>query len=451
MQSSLQRETKIQKIVENLIEMKDAVIPIVGDDVFYVESSDNRRRSIHEYLLECFIDEYGDDGLTDVDRSAIVKGEFYGLSKLEKFYPADFETDYRRYIRQARKNDMIKMDETVRMFLATFRFPIIVTTTCFDFIENAIKEMHYTSMAYMPRGANVLSLDAAVPTVYHIFGLISDGAQWVYNEDKLLEFLHALHNSDTTTVALKKYIDSRNCRMLALGCNLPDWLFRFLWYPLKSNATASRQKKGYWINERQIDDSFNDFLDNIKFYSTHQLNEILTLAVKQQKEIEALSSASNTEDESHFDAFLSYASEDKHIAEQVFDLLTERGYKIWFDKEGDGKIEAGSNYMKKIETGVRNSRYYIPLITGNFLNKVCNPESNLKKELDIVRNHYKSFTTAPERYSIPIIVQGSTFNENPVTDTLVERMAAFILPKALFLHINMYVFDLKNPIINLPL
>ncbi|MDE6270555.1 MAG: TIR domain-containing protein [Muribaculaceae bacterium] len=444
-----QKEAKIQKIVENLIEMKDVVVPIVGDDIFRVQTPGGPL-SIHEYLLKRFTDEYGDAGMTDDDRALIVRGEFYGLSKLERFFPTDFETDYRLYIRQARKDGLIRMDDTVRAFLEAFRFPVIVTTTCFDFIEGAVGAMHYATRAYSPNGVNVAPLDPAVPTVYHIFGTISDGAQWVYNEDKLLEFLHALHNSDTTSVALKKYIDTRNCRLLALGCNLPDWLFRFLWYPLKSNATESRQTKGYWINERKMDESFNDFLDNIKFYSANELREILSQAAARQTEIEA-SSHGTAAAEAHFDAFLSYASEDKHIARRVFDILQSRGYRIWFDKDGSGKIEAGSNYMKKIEAGVAGSTYYIPLVTGNFLAKVCNPESNLKKELDIVRAHYKGFASPPERYSIPIIVKGSTFNDNAVTDSLVESMAAFILPKPLFQHINMYLFDPSDSTINLPL
>lgn len=448
----MDQEAKIQKIVENLIEMKDVVIPIVGDDVFRVAAADGAALSIHEYLLRRFVEEYGDAGMTADDRAVVVRGEFYGLSKLERFFPTDFEADYRRYIREARRRGLLRMDPTVQAFLEAFRFPLIITTTCFDFVEDAVGGVRYASRAYSPLGDNGAAPDPAVPTVYHIFGTISDGSQWVYDEDKLLEFLHALHNADTTSTALKRYIDARNCRLLALGCNLPDWLFRFLWYPLKSTATESRQKKGYWINERPTDESFNDFLDNIKFYSARRQREILQLAVERKLQQDAAAKGEAAHDGGRgFDAFLSYASEDKAVARRVFDILTARGLRIWFDKDGGGKIEPGSNYMKKIEAGVAASTYYIPLVTGNFLTKVCNPESNLKKELDIVLARYRSFAVPPERYSIPVIVRGSTFNDNPVTDSLVERMAAFILPKPLFEHINMYEFDVSDSTVDLPL
>lgn len=123
---------KHRKIIDNLIEMKDVVIPILGDDIFYVSSKDQSQKSIHEYLLDCFIDEYGDKGMTDEDKAVIIKGYYYGLSKLERFFPTDFETDYRCYIRNARKNGWIKMKETVKDFIETFQFPLIITTTPFD-------------------------------------------------------------------------------------------------------------------------------------------------------------------------------------------------------------------------------------------------------------------------------------------------------------------------------
>lgn len=431
---------KHRKIVDNLIEMKDVVVPILGDDIFYVTQNGIDRQSIHEYLLDCFISEYGDKGITDDDKTVIIKGYYYGLSKLERFFPSDFEADYRCYIRNARKNGWIGIDPTVLDFLDTFRFPLIITTTAFDLLEELLSNVRYNSIAYSPKSANSIKIESSRPTIYHIFGTISDGGQWVYDEDKLLEFLHSLHDADTTSTSLKHYIDSKNCRLLAIGCNLPDWLFRFLWYPIKSASVDNKQKKGYWISSRENTESFNDFLDNIKFYSSNEVNDILSLAVEELKAQEA-NLLNAVEELVQYDAFISYASEDKPIAQKVFDILTRQGYKIWFDKDGTGKIEAGSNYMKRIMAGIERSNHYIPIITGNFINKVLNPESNLKKEVDLVRNHFNSLQTKPERYSVPIIVDGSSFNDEIITSTFVEGMTRFILPKQLFMEINMYTLS----------
>lgn len=440
---------KHRKIVDNLIEMKDVVVPILGDDIFYVSKNGKECQSIHEYLLDCFVSEYGDKGMSEEDKTVIVKGYYYGLSKLERFFPSDFETDYRCYIRNARKNGWIGIDPTVSDFLDIFHFPLIITTTAFDFLEEILSKGRYSSITYSPSSTNTVRIESSKPTIYHIFGTISDGGQWVYDEDKLLVFLHSLHDTDTASASLKQYIDSKNCRLLALGCNLPDWLFRFLWYPIKSGSIDSKQKKGYWINSRENSESFNDFLDNIKFYSSNEVNEILSLAVEELRAQET--SQTNLEESVQYDAFISYASEDKPIAQAIFDILTRQGYTVWFDKDGTGKIEAGSNYMKRILSGIERSNHYVPIITGNFINKVLNPESNLKKEVDLVRSHYNSFAIKPERYSVPIIIEGSTFNDEIITSSFVEGMTRFILPKHLFLEINMYTFSMTDSTIDFTL
>lgn len=439
---------KRKKIVDNLIEMKDVVVPILGDDIFFIARTDGRRTGLHEYLLDCFTEEYGERGLTTEDREIILKGSYYGLSKLERFFPSDFETDFRRYIRTARKEGLVEVQPVIRDFLETFRFPLIITTTPFSFIEDMLPG--YSTAAYSPKGVNNAPVDDSLPMVYHIFGTIADGGQWVYDEGKLLEFLHTLHNEDTTSKALKRYMDSKNCRLLALGCNLPDWLFRFLWYPIKSATADPSQKKGFWISERETPESFNDFLDNIKFYSAREVHDILSMAVDSMREMKKEVSGEK-EEETRYDAFLSYASEDKELAGKVFDLLTAKGYRVWFDKDGHGKIEPGSNYMRRIEAGIARSAHYIPLITGNFVYKVLNPESNLKKETDLVRNHHSSLPSPPDRYSIPIIVDGSVFNEQPITSTMIEGLTLFILPKALFYQINMYTYRPGDTAINFEL
>lgn len=430
----MELSNKHRKIVDNLIEMKDVVVPILGDDIFHITVPGGDRISMHRYLLDCFIDEYGDPGLSPDDRDMIVRGGYYGLSKLERLFPSDFETDYRRYIRDARRAGRLVMDDTVRLFIEAFAFPLVITTTAFDIIESSVASPRYATRSYSPGGDNSLLLSPAAPTVYHIFGTIADGAQWVYDEDKLLEFLHALHNADTTSRALRRYIDSRNCRLMAIGCNLPDWLFRFLWYPIKNPG------RGFWINSREISASFNDFLDNIKFYTASEVSDILAAAVDALSETGSDRSADEAVPMT-FDAFLSYASEDKALAQRVFDILTRQGYRIWFDKEGSGKIEVGSNYMKKIVAGMEASRHYLPLITENFIAKACNPDSNLKKEIDIARDVLKADPSKAERFSMPVIADGRTFNDQPINNAFVEGMTMFVLPASLFRNINMYTMS----------
>lgn len=450
--------SRYKKIVENLIEMKDVVVPILGDDIFYVMKEGERKMSIHEYLLESFVEEYGENGMTKEDKAVVTNGFYYGLSKLERFFPDDFETDYRCYIRKANKQGWIRMEDTIKEFLEAFRFPLLITTSPFNFIREQLTTQNYVSYAYSPKSSNTERLENQQPLIYHIFGTVADGAEWVFDEDKLLEFLHSLHNEDTTSKGLRQYMESKNCRLLAIGCNLPDWLFRFLWYPIKSGSGNGRQKKGYWINSREITESFNDFLDNINFYTASEVKDILSTAVALIKDIEQEEETmALTEGEVCYDGFLSYASEDYLIAKKLFNQLTDKGYKIWFDKKGYAKLEAGDKYMRKIKAGLAVSKYYIPLITGKFLKKIRDSSSNLSQELDLAKEHYASFANPPERYSVPVLVEGSIYKDEnltstPVTSALVEGWAKFeILPRPFFWQINMYSYSTEDTSIDFTL
>ncbi len=429
----------LRKIAGNLVAMRDVVVPIIGDDIFYVAHETLGHISLHRYLLERFIEEYGDTGLTEESKQIIENGEYYGLSKLERVFRSDFQADHRTYLEEALNKGMIRMDETVESFLRTFRFPLIITTSALNPIERWIMPGNYSSVAYSPKSSNNIVLDSKKPTVYHIFGLIADGRSWVYDEETLLVFLHALHNDDTSSKNLKDYLSSRNCRFLALGCNLPDWLFRFLWYPIKNPETAVNQKNGYWLSHRKTTESFDDFLENIKFYSAGEVNEILSIAIDELQESENNSNDSCEED--NYDFFLSYASEDMDIATQIFDILTAKNAKVWFDKEGPGKVDSGARYMEKLQKGISHSKYYIPVVTGNFLTKALNESSNLRKEIDIAERFFMSLDTKPERYSIPVIVEGSTFKGKTIDSAKIEGIACFdLLPSQLFYQINMPMF-----------
>lgn len=435
--------TKQIRIVDNLVEMRHSIVPIIGEDVFYVmDEEHNARMSIQEYLTNCFVCEYDDVNVSDEALDIMRHGGYYGLSKMAATFSEDFVDNYRSYIKRAQTGGRIKMDETVYRFLSAFRFPLIVTTSCFDILESVLNNgsVRYSSVSYNIEGECSIVIDQTKYTVYHIFGMIADGANWVYDESQLLEFMHALHDKDTTSRNLKKYLDTHSSRLLVLGCNLPDWLFRFLWYPIKNDRHSSvSARHGYWLNQLECDDSFTDFLSNIKFFSTTEVDGILAYATSKVESIKA--SEAQIEDE-RFDAFMSYASEDLPIATRIYDILTQKGYRVWFDKDGQGKITPGSNYMRKIESGVRNSTRYIPIITENFIAKVCNPESNLKKETDIIRDHAKTLDNGGDGYSLPIIINGRIYNdEDRIDSTFVEGMTRYVLPKILFYNINMYLFN----------
>jgi len=67
-----------------------------------------------------------------------------------------------------------------------------------------------------------------------------------------------------------------------------------------------------------------------------------------------------------YDYFVSYASEDRVLAEQLHNALTQRGYQVWRDR---GQLTLGDSLTEKISEGLAGSRYGIVILSAAFLAK----------------------------------------------------------------------------------
>lgn len=68
----------------------------------------------------------------------------------------------------------------------------------------------------------------------------------------------------------------------------------------------------------------------------------------------------------HFHLFLSYASEDRDVAQGLDHLLDRRGYRVWRDR---GQLTLGDSLTAKINEGLAASRFGIVILSKAFLLK----------------------------------------------------------------------------------
>jgi len=72
-------------------------------------------------------------------------------------------------------------------------------------------------------------------------------------------------------------------------------------------------------------------------------------------------------DEIGYDAFISYASEDKQeFVKPLADKLTELGLKVWYD---EFELKVGDSLRSSIDRGLVNSEYGIVVLSKNFFSK----------------------------------------------------------------------------------
>lgn len=88
----------------------------------------------------------------------------------------------------------------------------------------------------------------------------------------------------------------------------------------------------------------------------------------------------SNKNETKYKFFISYASEESYIAQELLTQLQCLGANTWIDKE---KIRIGDSIKQSIEKGILNSEYAIIILSQNYINKHwTNTELNAFFELE---------------------------------------------------------------------
>jgi hypothetical protein len=91
--------------------------------------------------------------------------------------------------------------------------------------------------------------------------------------------------------------------------------------------------------------------------------------------------------ERHMDSprlFLSYAREDSAAARKLYEELSVRGLNVWLDREA---LRPGQNWQVAVRQAIRESRYFLALLSRNSVSKVGYVQKELKDALNILEEH----------------------------------------------------------------
>ena len=82
--------------------------------------------------------------------------------------------------------------------------------------------------------------------------------------------------------------------------------------------------------------------------------------------------------------FLSYAREDAAAARKLYEELTARGLNVWLDQEA---LRPGQNWRVAVRQAIRDSRYFLALLSRNSVSKVGYVQKELKDALAMFEEH----------------------------------------------------------------
>lgn len=472
-------------MIDELLKKKDRIIPIIGDDCFYcelVKDGINTTVSFQEYIVERLLG----DSCSAEEKKIIGSEGYYGMSVLSDRYclikglrkSIKFRREVRAVVKEGVENGIIHLKEDVKEFLKVGKFNVIITTNVFHILEDIIASIlkPYQVQSFVPSAQKEGSRteeSITAPTIYKIFG-DCDG-EFVLTDDDLLKFLHYLNfpgsESGQGANSLVKYIKEKtmsddglgNCILMPIGCDsLPNWLFRFLWYPLSPDLLFGKNDDfvgGAW-HKYSPDKEFHRFLEEYNFQTPDKplgLDNgfdpvLLELTKRFQQKAEELENTArvdmnvNWQENNHWDFFISYASEDVEFVTRICEILTNLLHKtVWMDNRD---IKLGDRYWAAIQYGIEHSDRCLFVITNAYLSKaiirakindsgiLC--DSGVFVELRKLEQHFlhqRYDSNVINSYAVPLIKFGTTVSFiNPATRSKVSVPLDSSLLEKLYLY-----------------
>ena len=267
---------------------------------------------------------------------------------------------------------------------AMLPFKLFVSTTMDSMLAQAINSERFQGreatevIPYSPGNPLDLPKDAdesGRTFVYQLLGRVSSMQDYVVTEEDALEFLHHLLFSARPT-RLFAHIQKRH--LLILGCSFPSWMVRFFLRASRENRLLLARGKMDIV----VDSGTREDLALVSFLQCHKTRtEVFdtgtaaefvdklyakwTARLPAQKD-GAAPPASPPPFVRPGAVFLSYASEDRVVVEQIRDSLEESGMDVWFDRHD---LDPGDDFERRIRFSIEAASLFVPVLSNSCLKR----------------------------------------------------------------------------------
>lgn len=382
------RLTNVQEWQDNVVDIlvecingkEHSIVPVVGMAAFNIKG--NLQESLQEYIVREISMRYISDEMkktvSDNCKIGDVKAMTHLCSALKKYGNDEYRkggfNDESMDIYQCIYNVIkdvkseIDINPQIKDFLLYGKFPLIITTCYVNVLPKLIigpNGKSYTSINYFGYVNGDIKTEDNLqdPTIFNLFGEITSNSEPMIDEDDFLKYLHCLHNIKDQPSKLKKYLENK--QLLIIGCNIPDWTFRFMLHSLKE-----KEGRLYDHGKRKIsfrggaiksffEDDLANFLSDIKYIYGNNVCRILSqinAKIKRQQ------------------VFISYSAQPGTPIWtwiESFRKKMEASSIVWFFPE-QSKRTYGERYWDIIQQGVEKCDVFIPIVTNHMLDVLKN-------------------------------------------------------------------------------
>ncbi len=397
---------------------QEKVVLVIGDKLLRVKIGD-KSYTMKQYVLKRMAEELEVDYTPELD--------FYDLSyevKLKEWRQKQSnpynETTYilEDLPRKSYDTDLL------RKLLSIDKFKLVLTTG-FDDIALTLMQEIYGKDNVASYSYEKNSNRPDIPTYfnkylhYHLFGKADPTPNsFVLTEDDLLDFIHSWMDQNYRPQQLSYKLGDRY--LLVIGCDYPNWLFRFFFHSLKhsisqinasggsiSGTLADNNLEPELISflqrmEANVHEDAENFIEELsarwtKYKSTHGTT------MPQGNDLQAEQGQPSTPAE----AFISYASEDYETAKEIASTFEELGLHVWFDKKA---LEPGDEYERLIRQRIQECPLFIPVLSPQTA-KVGGPRF-YRKEWKWASDMSQQYFGTGRNYIMPVVIEGYKMESN---------------------------------------
>jgi hypothetical protein len=401
--------------------MRDGmVVPVVGPRLLVDADGKSLQEQVARKLLANYEVDIGDEELPPFRELNDAVRRLKGVVENPQDLYGDIDSVLRGF-RFALPKPLMQLAE-----MADFR--LIVTLTPDDLLARALaaRNRAVSEVVHSPKLPTSEGVDlppewrqpGAPVQLLYLFGKSRPTPLFAIHDEDVLEYAHnVIARGSHAPTAFLGALQDRN--LLLIGCNFPDWLSRFMLRATRKGRLSDRKGGREWLVEPLgAADPFIGFLgqyspetavlsnvDPVHFVD--ELYQRWTASHVPAADGAAHEPAGNElEPPASAMFFISYSrSTDLARAVRLQEALLKLGVaadEMWFDRR---TLEPGDVYTERIFEGIRNCRYFLPLVSRQATERA---RAFVFREWDVATQQIPEMN---RKYVVPIVVDAESSPE----------------------------------------
>jgi TIR domain/SIR2-like domain len=393
------------------------VVPIVGRRLSLVDVDGGKPMPLQKAAAERMAHDLGVDplpagwGLAELHRAMAEKDTF----DLDAFHPK-----LKRMVA-----GMTPYLQPLRQLAEISHFRLFLSTSFDGFLEQAVREVRGSgesvcAYTFAPGYENPQRpiARAGEVCVYHLLGSRDTCPNWAVTAEELVEFVLGLLSEKYRPEQLFAALKDKH--LLAIGCQIPDWLGRFFLRALRNGPISEQKGSNVLVEDAlEADAAFGRYLqmfgkkalvvpgDAVGFVD--ELHRRWKARVGDAapanpagagaRPVAVAAAAETAASERPAKVFLSYAHDDGAMAQQLYDYLRGQGIDVWKDDRYDA-LAKGANWDHEIRRQIADCACFVAVISRHTTDT---SESYFWKEWNLALQRSQQMDSLRRRFIFPVL------------------------------------------------